>query len=757
MQRGLPSGHTLRGSVTTTLGGRTVDPSAVSIDREYADGLPGGGSFTAASGEVTYTPGADVVSQVSTPWAPTPGVPSPEDTVSLSLNAGVGPVPVLPQGRVADASGALSSRDVTVGFTDLYRSLDQSISWDAMASRMVAEGDGGYWRNPGLFGVSVVDRIFRHCGWYATPYRIPGTIVSAPMQGSAWPEAGKLDRAERLSVPGAAPGWITSPWGMQARDATLTYTPIAQRAISDNGLEITTMLPPDSGTARIVCWFAGRRVQLVWSDVQVFVSVEQPVGSFANVVTLSRTAIGTDEAITARVTRRAAGRVVVEIRTNRGTTSGTGETALTDGVMTSNLETVSVYGEGRIGAFQVSFPSVPFSIQGWRPSAVIHARAGIPNRLQVLPPAEGENCADMLEQLATAEYATYWIDETGVLQWWDLDRLAARGSVATLTTADHVTAMKWSNSLASVYSRVVVKWKTTALSVSFKERIDLWQGNGETISPGDTLEDFITAPDNEVWLMPDLAFTRAGSVGYSFDFNHAIGSFFGGVVPGEGDTPDYWSSTAGVLGFTIQKITDAAFKTTTTWNGTATVVARTLDSEAESALWRIRRSFNLPILRGRMKYILNDAATTSTQSGPAGTQEMTVDVGRWIQYEDEAQNLADRLAGVVTTPSPELSDVSIVPAPGLQLGDKITISDPLISRLTYQGVIYADSRSISTSGSGLDMTHTIRFRPTAVSRNGGATWAEWASTVRPDTWKQWAADQGGTWNQWGADPLGAED
>src|SRR5699024_512807 len=307
-------------------------------------------------------------------------------------------------------------------------------------ARMPA-GDGDYWRNPGLFGVSIVDRIFRHCGWYATPPMGPGALISAPMQGSAWPERGVLTRAERLSAAGAAPGWITSPWGMVATDLNLTYEPSASRALSSGAFEITAMLPPSSGTARVVCWFGGRRIQLTWTDTSVLVSAETGANSFTQWVSLARTPEAT--AVTARITRRGAGMVQAAVRTNAETYATGTDVSMGDAYLTAPMSHATVYGSGRCGAFQVA-QSTAWLADGWKPSAAIRARAGIPNRLQVLPPVTGGNCASMLQDLAQAEYATFWIDEKGVMQWWDIDRLESQPQVATLTTADHVTRLEWS-------------------------------------------------------------------------------------------------------------------------------------------------------------------------------------------------------------------------------------------------------------------------------------------------------------------------
>lgn len=678
-----------------------------------------------------------------------------EEAVSVSMDVGLGPVSVLPQGRVSDTSAGTGSRVSSVGFTDLYRSLDRSISWEPMAARMPAEGTAEYWRNPGLFGVSLVDRIFRHCGWYATPPLSASAAVSAPMQGSAWPEVGKLTRAERLSASGAAPGWITSPWGMQATDINLSYDAAQQLPVSTRPVEITVMIPPPSGgSARVACWFGSWRLQLIWTETTFSVTAETAANVHTTLVTMSRSAMGAASALTARVSRTGAGQARAEIRTSTGESVLGAITSVGDAILTTPLSVVTSWGDGRLGAFQVAFPTTAWStITGWTPSAVIRARAGIPNRLQVLPPVVSRNCGNLLQELAEAEYATFWIDEKGVMQWWDIDRLEAQPQVATLTTANHVTSLEWSQALSSVYRQAVVEWTEPVAEPAFTHRVEFWRGRGESLTygAGERIEEIVASPADEVWLVPDLNPSEIGAPGTdNQNYNMGFGSWFGGVW----DDTTTWSYGSHVV---MEPIGPGAYKITTTTGATGalrTLVQKSVPSGVASTIWQGRRNENLPILRGKLKYTLRDASTASSQQGPAMAPEYTVSTGWWIQYADEAKWLADKYASRVTIPSPELGEVGIVPAPGLQLGDKVTIAAPDVVGLRIQGLIYADSREIS-AGDGFAMSHSIRVRPISVSRDAGVTWEEWrASLAASMTHTQWAGTQSGkSWAQWGAAPV----
>ena len=248
--------------------------------------------------------------------------------------------------------------------------------------------------------------------------------------------------------------------------------------------------------------------------------------------------------------------------------------------------------------------------------------------------------------------------------------------------------------------------------------------------------------------MPDLTLGKLNFEGSGY--NLGVGSWFGGVW----EETDSWAEA---LTVTAEKIAGDTLKVTTSTSTGGTVgsiLQRTPSPGATSWVWAGRRNDDLPVVRGKMKYTLIDATTPSTQSGPPMAPEFTVDCGWWIQYADEAQWLADKYASRVTVPSPELGAVGIKPAPGLQLGDKITIAAPDVVGLQIQGLVYADSRAIS-AGSGFSMEHTIRVRPISVSRDSGVTWEEWRSSIAAaSTHTQWAGTQSGkTWTQWGTAPV----
>ena len=725
------------------------------MDRSLPDPLAGG-SLTAASGELVAVEGADVAQTVATPWDPgSAWPPVPQSPVSVSMDTGAGPVSVLGNGRVVSASGGTSGREVSVEVSDAYQSLNRTISWDGVADIMPSQQEGVNPRYVGMTSTAVTDTILRACGWFSTPPLTNYVMLSVPAQGSMWPERGYVDTSNRLDA-GGYPYWLLANWGVAAADVDASYTlqgggyTIASRG----GVELSAMTQTSGasqpGTMFLDVYAGSARVRLSWTDSDVFVRLRNPgSASYFTAVTVPRS----NGLAYASIKYVSATSVLVTLRSGgaQAAQAVTVDAGLTSGAMT----TARISGQGRGGGFMVAAPDTQGTLTGWTPNAVIYPRLTNRNALRVRPPVEGENCADLLAQQCEAEGATYWIDETGVLRWWDLARLEAQSSVATLTSDDDIaeSGFAWSHDLSQVKSRVSVKWRDPLAEMSWRTTIDLYQGGGSTLQPGDVLEDWLTVPDDEVWIMPDLTLSRVGD-SYS-DFNYGIGSWYGGVAAKTNNQDeDGWAQLNGSLLMTVERVTDRAFKTWVQWTGGTTdrvATQRTLDkdSAAGTSLWRRRYDFDLPIIRGKAKWTLREALTYSAQNGPATAPEHEIDAGWWIQSEAQAQYTADYAGARLTVPQPVLSSIALIPVPGLQLGDVVEVRDEHVTRLTIRGIVIEDSRNINAD---MDMSHAVAIRPTYVTRNG-VTWEEWASVVAPKTWAQWSTSEGGTWQQWGSNPL----
>ena len=744
-------------SLAASIGNRSVALASASIDRELPDPVQGG-SLTAASGTLSVVEGDDVVDTVATPWDPgTAWPPVPEAAASVSMDMGAGPVQLLTGGRVVSASGGTGDREVSVEVADRYQSLDKTISWDAVAATMPSlQWDWDAMRYVGMNGISIVDMILRHCGWYSTPPPIGYSSLSVPAQGTMWPESGLCVTAKQRSDGSGYPIWRNASWGVGVDDFEGSYSLGGSYSMKSRGrVELCAMVQNTSGTSSIaVSNSSGNGIhRLLWNSSTAYIQARNDTGSYQTIVSVPRA----NGFLYATIEYVSDSTVLGTIRSGGESRSAT-LTGTSVWATTHTARTADLIVEGVAGGFQVAFPSASGRLAGWTPNAVLYPRASQRNHLEVRRSEAGVNCAEFLQRLCEAEVATYWIDETGVLRWWDMARLEAQSSVATLTSDEDITdaGFTWDHSLSSVRSRVAVSWRQPLRAWSASMSTDLWQGNGGTLQAGEVREDWINVPDDEVWIMTDTNIRRAPGAGIIYDFNYGWGSWYG-ATGDRGDGVDTWAQSmpgSGSLLMTVERVNDRAFKTWVQWTGTTQVMQRAVSEAAGGSVWLARRGMDLPIIRGKAKFTFTDRLTYSVQRGSASAPEMGVDVDWLIQDEAQAQYVADYYGARVTIPQPVLSSIALVPVPGLQLGDMVEVRDEHVTRLTVRGLVVADSRSIDA---GMDMQHAVAIRPLYVTRNN-VLWRDWGRVVGGDQYQEWGSRQSGkTYQQWGANPLLGED
>ncbi|WP_193104708.1 hypothetical protein [Brachybacterium sp. FME24] len=670
----------------------------------------------------------------------------------MSMDTGAGPVSLLANGVVLSASGGTSGREVDVEVADAYESLNKTISWDSLADSMplVAEGVGDAYL--GQQSVYWTDRILRHCGWYATPPRVGYTGLSVPAMGSMNPEAGTVDTSARTST-GGYPGWDATSWGVGVSDVTSTYiVGGGGYSIKSRGrMELLAMADATvTGANRIEAQNNSSQglVRMRWSQSTVYLDVRVG-GTYSQAVSVART----PGAMYATVEYISDTSVLCIVRS--GGSSASQSMTVDSSVTTGGVLRASIVAASVAGGFQIGFPGSTGGLAGWTPTVNMKMRVFNRNSLKVMRATEGADCAELLAAQCEAECATYWIDELGVLQWWDLARLEAEQSVATLSSDDDIAegGFTWSHDLSQVKSGVLVKWLDPVSTRRWRSSVDFWQGSGQSLQPGEVdVEEWINVPDDEVWISPDLSPSRVGTAAMA-DFNGGLGSWYGGVTSSSGDT-DKWAHLNGSFLTQIERVTDNAFKLTTQWHGSLVAIQKTPDAEVASDMWKRRAGFDLPIMRGRAKYQLLDRDTYGAATGPVTAPEHVIDAGVWIQRADQAAYTADYAATRLTVPQPVLSSVALIPFPGLQLGDVVEVQDTHVSRLTIRGIVVEDSRDIDAD---MGMSHAVSIRPTFVSRNA-VTYEMWGSVVRGSSYGQWGSRQvGDTYADWGNVPLRRED
>ena len=756
MQQSITRRDVYEPTAPVTINGAQVDVSSVKTDRALPDPLARG-ELRSAEAQIVAVDGPDVTDTTATPWDPaSQWPPVKESPATVAFDTGSGPVAALTGGRVTRSEGGTDDRPVYVEVLDQYQSLDKTISWDSAMDAMPSESEAVTARYVGMQSIAVTDLILRHCGWYSTPPRAGYTALSVPAQGTMWPESGTVVTSQAITGV-AFPGWLNTPWGIGVTDVDARYSLGGAYSIRSRGrMEMTAMTSTRASetSTRLEALSSGAgMVRIWWSQTTASLWIRDASGNWASIISVPRV----DGLLYATVEHVSGSTVRATIRSGSNVT----EQVLT--VPTTVLD--SVINEGRIvasatsGGFQIGFPSTSGSLVGWTPNAVLYPRSSGRNSLMVRNPVDAANCAELLAQQCAADCATYWIDELGILRWWDLARLESQAVAATVTGRDDITreGFRWSNDPSTVRSRVSVKWQEPARNWSWRTSVDLWQGKGATVQPNtatasDPQEDWINVPDDEVWIMPDLTLNRVAGPELG-DFNLGVGSHYGAVTRTADDKDQYAQNTGSFL-VTITRISDTAFKSSIVWTGSAQAYMRAPSEDSTLEIWRQRRGFDLPILRGKAKIMFTDRLTYSAQSGPATAPEHTIDAGFWIQRADQAQYTADYAGARMTVQQPTISEFPLVMIPGLQIGDVIEAVESSVSRLTVRGIVIRDTRSLTA---GMDVAHSIAIRPTQVSRNG-VTWEEWGAVMAGRSWETWGAQQSGkTWQDWGSDPLAGEE
>ncbi|MGP9490046.1 hypothetical protein ACT3R5_15950 [Glutamicibacter sp. AOP5-A2-7] len=742
-----------------------ADVKSVSVGRDIPDGLPGSSAaFQAATATVVADMSALVSSRTQHPWNRS-GIwpPSPANTVEIWLSDGANEWRQI-KGSVEEPSGDADSAQVTFTVVDRYSALRRTVNLPALSDAMPALTDANEYRYIGLQSTYVTDAVLRQAGRYATPSMSGGCFISVPLQGSTWPERGEVRTSIKLLADEsgqAYPNWFVSPYGLKVHNLEATYTPFVwsgEDTVFDQPMELTQEIVDGlGGSTFLYVTFGLGSLVLAMSNTQVFARYYPSSGAYVNLVQVSKSGI---DRVTARFSRSGS-TLTAEIRTR--STGGvvsepvSGTTTLLAGDLAGPVSLIRATGPGAQGAFQAAYPATAWSRIGQSASAVLHVAAAGRNSLVGLPAQINAEATDLLAQQADAEFASWWIDENDVLQWWDRGVLVGQPSAATLTAADHVKSIPWTHGHGSLRREVSVDYRVPTVTQKWRTDLTLWEGSGETYNQGELDDLFVNVPDDEIWLGVDYQ----NPTRYSADtpnyyvINRGIRTVIGGIaIDNNGDERTTNSVQPGV-----RRVTDNAyaFSVQIALLGADEQAALQFPQEylTDTALWSRWRGKNLPILRGKKKLAFQDDRAIASLSGPAMVQDFVHDVGWWIQNQSYAQSTADYAAAIVTVDQPLIDGIEIMPVFNLQVGDVITVSDPEVMGLTIKALVTSNNVDADfTAGSA---SQSLGLRPLTVTNNG-ATWEQWGAVMDSRTWRTFGSEQAGnTWQDWGSAPLLGED
>ncbi|MEX3600481.1 hypothetical protein [Kocuria carniphila] len=610
-----------------------------------------------------------------------------------------------------------------------------------------------------------VDRVLRDCEFYSTPPRLGYCVMSAPLQGSTWPEAGTLWTSNRGGTTQNSPWWTEAPWGVAAKSFFADYRPNIDQwgsidgSLGSRAMEIAFCAGPTQNTsARITAeWDDGAALAVTITSSrsvigQVRFSTDGSPGEWQSIVTATAGELGTNWRVASvRFAPRGEGTMGISIKTDTGTETNQRASRIPYSAQVRPMSNINVrMTDNQIGGIQVAFPGRAHEATKHVPTAVLSPPPAF-RSLRGNPAIEPTPAIDLLTQWSKAECAAMWIDEDGVFQWRNRNKFTAGPVAATVTSSTDLLDLTWSHDVQGARRQTTVEYKDVAAQWSKRSRMVVWQGSGQTMEPGDSMEEFITAPEDEAWVGIDTSPQLFQAETSKQAFNKGQGSWVG-FVGYDADGNENGNGKYVGYAYNIDWVTEATLKLTQTWLGSAPTGVDNIKLQTRdggTALKPQWQGMNLPVFRAQTKLMFADATRAANVGGPRNAPDLEHSTGWWIQNRTTATDLAFWLAQQTVKPRPVVEGVEIMPDPRLQLGDKIRVHDTHRTGLRITGVITEINQSIAAGDHSMSLrllvTEVLADKPTLAEYDAAFSGA--TLSVRDETWGT------STLSQFDADPL----
>lgn len=267
------------------------------------------------------------------------------------------------------------------------------------------------------------------------------------------------------------------------------------------------------------------------------------------------------------------------------------------------------------------------------------------------PSVRDDSARDVLNELAEALCASWWVDEEGVCQFRDMKSLQQRPAVRTIDIDTEVADYQLSGEDTVNRDAVEVKYTDVAYSRNQLARVRVYEGRGATISNDDENEELITPKENEEWLAVDWT----------------ISWYNKWANPKPDLSMNSWTATTVKEG---AGSTRQSMKYVNPWTYIYRAWTHTDANDKFSAQYEVDgQKFPLIQARGLMQY-----TPVSKRYGSSWAKTPFVhNGGRWVTSPTVADNIGNWLLNLSNNPIP-MRGLSIVYSPRLKLGDVINLS-----------------------------------------------------------------------------------
>lgn len=674
------------------------------LEREIPGGVTpqvvSGSGIMQTTGTIMWSDESAIKASGDNPWNPTSWWPDEGQQVEIYVSDGVTEWKQF-TGVIDETIGDIGDPVIQSRIIDRFDDLSVKISHDPLLRQMPPAQQGGTYRYCDLVPSYYLDYAFRAAGWAATPRRELNTALLVPMMGGSWPHVGRLDSAVDFTNSSTTPLNRRTPWGFGIGDARLAYALNVIRPAS-SPLQITIMVGPDHNDSCSISveTSTGQLITMtVTSDRSVWARTN--AGGTTQTACLLSVAQMRDATVVTMLVKGSQ----FSLRNDVGhESSGTGAAA------SGNTERtiVTAWPDAVIGGLMVNYPDQPYlehrpSIQWGNPTGAYRKRAYIDtsniSHLSVItaaPAIVSRTAASVIEEISEALLGAAWIDEHGNMHWSTGQAMRTRPVVDAVTTAEHVTGLSVNKSLLGSRSLVTVEYQFPSISYSRYQMIEVWRGNTKTLTANDHVEDIISPPGDEEWVMVDTGYTRVGPYNATA-YNRKRGSFMGFTYTQDGD----YYAPGGINDVTtFQKIGPDAWKLTHTVPYLpADVQAQTRtpdDEENGTNYYSWNRNNSLPLVQAGARVQWQDEEVTPTGVFGVGPQ-LVHDAGPWAAF-NIAENIGSYLQSQTERPLPTITGIEVIADPRRQLADMIRIDSPGLMGVRVRAFVNKVSTGFDANG-----------------------------------------------------------
>lgn len=691
--------------------------------------IPGMGTSgqNAATGELRPVQDPDVIAAVpGTPWTRS-GVWPPKrgDTVTIDVSSD-GVTWMRRFNGIADKPRGSSDGTLVVPIIDRIDRFSRLVRILPLQWRMHPQQPDGTLRPTGTHHAHVINSCFERAGFYATIPPLTGTIMRASLMGSLWADIGLL-------VASSSPGSFDSmranaEWGPCFRNFSAVWD---CTGTANTGATMAFMLPASHTGTTALRWEDSSSATLMQVRVYPSRSVSVIDNDGQTVCALSSWQVGP-----LVVVRRAGGTVTLSSTPVSGTTqTATGSASTVGGTVSQVRATVDA--DGRLGAVSMAqAPAMPSSV--WSPSALITLSEHITN-LDASPLRWDVRADTVLDAIANATQSHWGLDEDGRAVFLPVLGMLDDVPSRTISDKEHIEGpVEWVSDWSATASQVVMTGVAPQIKTAVRPTLNVWQGSGSTMSPGESSVEMIHPTDGEDWLgvQTQSSIVTSGPSGQGAWYGTVLAASV--TVAGTGGAEDTdRPATTSEYSAEVVYVDQQTWRVSQSAIGSVAVTPRT-------GQWGILappvRGQNTPIVRC-FAVTTWPKITLSSADALNDAPVFQIEAEHWagdngVGIVADLYNVVRR--EVVTFQSVSLGD----PDPRLQLADRVTLDLAESLAVTVRGTITAIEDTFDlTSG----YTQRVDVFATAAYTESH-TWARMERLHRGKSWGQTEADYS-TWSQ----------